>query len=185
MNSSHPIPFENLVAYWAGDLSPAETEQIDEHLMGCAACSSASARVAAVTEAIRNMLPPVISEAYLGQLRERGLAIEENAMRPGERRAVVFGPHLDLLVHRLGGMELAGAEEVRITIRVEETGETIMEHADVPFERDTGEVLLACQRHFAVFPPNIVAEVRAREPSGLERVAIYTIPHVYVERAGA
>jgi len=183
--SAHPIPFETLVAYWAEDLSADEIDRVDEHLMSCAACSAASVRVAAVTEAIRNMLPPFISEAHLRELRRRGLVIEENAMRPGERRQVVFGPHLDLLIHRLGGMDFAQVDEVRVTIKVEETGEVLMDHPDVPFDRDAGEVLVACQRHFAVFPRNIVAEVRAREHSGAERVAIYAIPHLFVAPAGA
>jgi hypothetical protein len=44
-------------------------------------------------------------------------------------------------------------------------------------------VLLACQRHFAAFPPNIVVEVRARDMEGSERTALYFIPHTFARRA--
>jgi hypothetical protein len=56
--------------------------------------------------------------------------------------------------------------------------------ANVPFDRDSGEVLIACQRHFVAFPPTIVAEVRARDATGSTRAARYPIPHVFERRAG-
>ena len=64
-------------------------------------------------------------------------------------------------------------------ITVEETGELLFEDPSAPFDRDSGEVLIACQRHFAGMPPNIVAEVRMRDALGAEQVARYLIPHVY------
>lgn len=176
---SRPIPPEQLTAYWSEDLSPEELDAVEAHLMGCPHCSEASARVAAITTALGAMVPVLVTRVALEELRGRGLRIVEGTLSPGERRPVVFERDVDLLIHRLGGLDLARVERVRFLLRVEETGEVILDDPRAPFERDTGEVLLACQRHFAAFPPNVVAEVRARDPSGAEHVATYVIPHTF------
>ena len=80
---AHPIPWATLVDYWAGDLDEAETATLDEHLFGCAACSATSARVAAVTEAVREALPAVVSRARVDRLR--GPAACASARTPSGR----------------------------------------------------------------------------------------------------
>jgi hypothetical protein len=180
---NHPTPFETLVAYWAGDLPAVETDAVDAHVMGCAACAAASERVAVITEGIRATVSPFITARELGALRARGLRIEENAMRPGQRTPVVFRADLDLLIHRLGGLDLARAERVQVTVRVEGSGEVLIQNPTAPFDAAAGEVMIACQRHFSAFPPNIVVEVAAREAGGAETHATYAIPHRF-EGAG-
>lgn len=53
MSCSTPVSWEDLVLYWAGDLAPEQVERLDEHLIGCTACSAQSARVSAVVEGLR------------------------------------------------------------------------------------------------------------------------------------
>jgi hypothetical protein len=55
---------------------------------------------------------------------------------------------------------------------------------DAPFDRARGEVLVACQQHYASYPPDTVAEVRVHDAEGRERLDTYTILHRY-ESAGA
>ena len=50
---------------------------------------------------------------------------------------------------------------------------------DVPFDAAAGEVLIACQRHYASFPPDIVFEVTAHRAGGPVLAARYTVLHVY------
>jgi hypothetical protein len=178
-----PIAFDTLVAYWAGDLSSAESDTVEEHVMGCASCSEASARVAAITEAVRGLIPPVVSREVLSKLRDRGVRIVDNPLRPGERKQAVFSENIDVLLHRLGGLDLSNATRVGVTVSVEETGDILFQTDDAPFDREAGEVLIACQKHFRAFPPNIVIGVRSRDESGRERSASYTIPHVFVDPA--
>src|SRR5262249_47881295 len=147
-----------LVAYWSGDLTPAENDAIEEHAMGCAACSTASARVAAIAEALRAQIPPVVTRELVAALRERGLRVVDNPVRPGERKLAVFTSEVDLMIHRLSGLDLTLAERVDVTVKVEETGDVIFQKQDAPFDRQAGEILIACHRHFSVFPPNIVFE---------------------------
>ena len=178
------ITWEELVGYWAGDLDPATVDRLDEHLMGCAECTAASSRISAVTEAVRGLIPTFADHATLASLRAKGHRIRENPVQPGDRRVVIFKADTDLLVHKLKGLDLSSATTGGIVVTVEETGDVLLAEPSVPFDRDSGELLILCQPHFAAFPPNIVAEVRTRDAAGTERVVRYPIPHVYEARAG-
>ncbi len=174
-----PLSWEELVAYWAGDLPAARTDAVDEHLMGCGPCSESSARVAAITETLRELIPPVIDHAALARLRAGGARIVENPLLPGERRTVIFPPGVDLLIHRLGGLDLSDAQSVSVTVTAETTGQVLMADPRAPFDPASGEVIIACQRHFATMPADIVVDVRAFDAAGIERRALYPIPHRY------
>lgn len=179
-----PLAWAELVDYWAGDLEPSELDRLDEHLLGCGACAEQSARVSAVTETVRGLIPPFVDHARMVAFRARGLRVKDNPIQPGSRTPVVFNVQAtDILLHRLVGLDLSAAERVGIQVTFEETGQVALEEPDVPFDRDSGEVLIACQRHFAAFPPNIVAEVTVHHAAGRARVARYAIPHVWEEVA--
>jgi hypothetical protein len=175
-----PIAFETLVAYWADDLASVESDRVEEHVTGCTSCTAASARVASIAEALRMQIPPVVSRETVAKLRARGLRIVENPMRPAERKEAVFSPSIDVLLHRLGGLDFSRATRVGVTVSVEETGDVLFHNDDAPFDREAGEVLIACQKHFRALPPNIVIGVCTRDESGHESLAAYTIPHVFV-----
>lgn len=178
MSCSLPVPWEDLVAYWAGDLAPADMDRIDEHLMGCESCSAESARVCAIALAIREAIPPVVGLATLRALRARGLRIEENEFVPGQRQSVVFPRGVDLLIHHLVGLDLSNAERVRVVVRTESTGEVRFDEPNAPFDRREG-ILIACQQHYRAMPPDTLFEVHAIEASGAEHTATYAIPHVF------
>jgi hypothetical protein len=179
MSCSSPLSNEQLVAYWANDLEPAALEAIEDHLFACDACFASAERVAALAHAFRTALPPVISQTELDGLRAKGLAIVENTFEAGVRKAVVFERGVDLLIHRLGGLDLAGAERVAVTVRNESGGHTIFEEMFAPFDRERGEVLIACQRHFAAYPPDVVFDVRVYRPAAAPALATYIIPHAF------
>ena len=177
MSCKAPISWEELVSYWAGDLTPSEVDRLDEHLLGCAACSAESARVAAVAQALRTFVPPVVTREALGYLRAQGLRIEEDQFLPGQRKGVLFRADVDLMILRLAGLDLSQATQVRLTVRAESTGQVLTEEQSVPFDSDG--VLVACQRHFVSAPHDILFEVRAVSASGAEQSGIYTVPHVF------
>ncbi len=176
---------EEIVAYWANDLPAADVDRLDEHFMGCAACSETSARIAVLAEAMRTIIPPVVDHAALAALRARGYRVRENPLQPGERKPAVFEAETDLLIHRLAGLDLTEATKVGLLMTVEETGDVLLDDPSVPFDRDSGELLIACQRHFASLPPNIVVQIKVRDAAGAESVAHYPIPHVFEPRPGA
>ena len=173
------ISFETLVAYWANDLPAAESESVEMHVMGCASCTATSARIAAIAAAIGAQIPPFVSREDVAKLRARGLRVVDNAVQVGERKEAAFPAGVDILLHRLGGLDLSRATRVGVTVKVGETGDVIFQTGDAPFDREAGEVLIACQKHFSAFPPDIVFEVRSYDASHAETLAVYAVPHVY------
>lgn len=174
-----PLAWSRLVDYWAGDLDVAASEDVEEHVFGCAACAAESARVAEITEALRAELPVVLSAEQVGELRARGLVVEENPVVPGTRRTVEFRKGVDILLHRLQGLQLTDAQSVRVTVRTESTGQVITEDHFAPFDRTRGEVVIACQRHFSEMPPDITFDVSAEDSAGRVSRATYYVPHVF------
>ena len=53
-------------------------------------------------------------------------------MRPGERAPVLFRRDVDLLIHRLGELDLSRAERVQVRVSSEKTGEVMMESRGRP-----------------------------------------------------
>lgn len=176
---SSPLPWETLVAYWAGDLDATQTDQVDEHVMGCDLCSEASARVAQITEGVRAMIPAFVSPERVAALRARGLRILENQVVAGTSKTAVFPLGADMILHRLGGLDLERVENAQVTVLHEETGQVLLVDENAPFDKDAGEILVACQRHFGTDTRTIVFEVRTRDRSGATQLARYAIPHVF------
>ena len=172
------LDFATLVDYWTRDLSAAQTDDVEAHLFACDACSAEAERVAKIAGVFRTFLPPAISPEQLDELKARGLAIEENRFAPGTRTTVTFPAQLDLLIHHLTGLDLSGADRVELTVRSASAG---LVHHDpfAPFDAARGEVLIACQKHFAVFPPDIVFDVDVHRGSAPPARSTYEIPHVF------
>jgi len=177
MTCPDPIAWDTLVDYWAADLDPTATDDVEDHLFGCPACTAAAARVAAITEALRAALPPVLSRARIEQLRTRGARIRENTFSPGQRREVLFARDADLLIHRLAGLDLAQADRVDFRITDEATGDLIAAVEAVPFDPAEGAVYVACQRHYGTLPADTVMSVAVHAPGTPPRTATYTILH--------
>lgn len=176
---TQPISWSDLVEYWAGEVDAAEVDRIDEHLFGCESCSALSQRLAQIAAALRNSPPPVVSAADVDALRSRGLVIEENRFLPGEVEVAHFRADVDVMIHRLGGLDLTGVERVSVLIGFESSEDVQFEDYFVPFDRALGEVWIACQRHFAGLPPDVVFEVRAHHGDGAVTSARYSVPHTF------
>lgn len=176
---SEHVSDERLVAYWANELSASEVDAVDEHVFACDACARSSSRIATIAAAFRSGVPPVVSRAEIEEHRARGAVVRENEFRPGEQRPVVFDRDVDLLIHRLGGLDLSSAKRVDVVVRTDR-GTQFHDHY-VPFDRDRGEVLIACQRHFEPLGADVVFDVHVHhEAPGVTTVATYDIPHTFV-----
>jgi hypothetical protein len=177
MSCTNAIPWTTLVDYWARDLNDDATEALEDHLFGCAECTTASARVAAVTEAVRSAIPPLVSRRHVERLRASGARVRENDFAPGERREVEFTRDADLLIHRLGGLDLTEATRVDLRITQESTGALIAAVEGGAFDPQEGAVLIACQRHYQALPADTVMSVAIHAPGVPPRTATYTILH--------
>lgn len=175
-----PLSHEKLVAYWANELAPDEVPAIDEHLFGCDACTVANDRMSRIVQGVRTMVPPVVSRAEVDVLRARGLVVIANEFAPGVRKSIRFERDTHVMIHHLGGLELRDAERVAVTVR-SESGPTMYEDVAAPFDSERGEVLIACQRHFADMPDDVAFDVRVhRRGDAAPTVTTYFIPHEFV-----
>lgn len=146
-----PILHETLVALWTGELSEEEARPLEEHLFECDACAEVSRRLGLLVTELRAHLPVVLSHAHRARLAAAGMRVRNTEVQPGIDARVFFAPDLDLLVHVLRA-DLAGIERVDLEFVTAE-GPPLLAVQDVPFDPGSGEVLLACQRHFqAIFP---------------------------------
>jgi hypothetical protein len=179
-----PLAFETLVAYWAGDLPARESDELEEHLFSCDACTKASARVAAITEVVRALVPPVVTRATVDALRARGHVVEDNVVTSEARSHAVFRGQ-DFVIHHLTGLALEDAERVAVSARAEETGELMLDVPSAPFDAAAGEVLIACRRHFAAFPPNVVFEVTTSARGGATRSTRFVVEHTFDAHVGS
>lgn len=170
------LSFESLVSYWAGDLGAAETDDVEAHVFACATCTTMSERIAAVTEKMRSLEPAVISAARLGELRAAGRRIQDNVVAPGARNRVVFSAQ-EFIVHHLGGLDLTDVDRVGLVVRADGTDHVVTEFPSAPFDAASGEILIACQRHFVVFPPNIAFEVTTFARGEAKNVTRYVVEH--------
>jgi hypothetical protein len=146
MTCQEPVPFETLVALWTGDLGPDESDRAEQHLFACDACADASDRLGKLAAGLWQVIPPVISHAHRDRLVAAGTRIRYTPVKAGVETDAYFVPDVDLLVHVLEA-DLTGAERVDVQL-LDAQGVVRLELAHVPFDGQTGEVLIACQRHY-------------------------------------
>ena len=175
--------YETLVALWTGELDEAQAETVDEHVFSCDACAATMERLAKVIGALREKLPFVISHAHRDRLAAAGTRIHVTNLEPApDRRATKsarFTSEVDLLVHALHA-DLSNADRVDVEI-ASPTGELRYTLEAVPFDRQKGEVLIACGRHYEpMFPAgDPIFSVHAVEAGERRAVGDYVVAHVW------
>jgi hypothetical protein len=163
-----------LAAYWLGDLDDAEEQALEEHLWGCDACLAASERTDALVLALRERIPPLLSERAMAVLEARGLRLRRTVVRRGERKVVEFGRDVDLLVHRL---QVGDAE--RVDLEVVDAASGAFLFAIPGMAVDGGELNLVCRRHYAEsLPPDASFRLWAGEGDARRLVGEYGVMHV-------
>jgi anti-sigma factor RsiW len=172
-----PIAAERLLDYLLGELVAADEDALEAHLFSCARCAREAERLAGVATAVSRVIPPVLSRSRFEALASAGLVAQESALSPGDVTRVVYPPAGKLLVLHMRGADLADARRVDVELRTP-AGEALARLDDVPFDAARGELLVACQRHFAeTFPQDVVFALE--RVSGEERrpLAEYTVLH--------
>jgi hypothetical protein len=169
--------FETLVALWAGDLDESEAMSIDEHVFGCDACTAASTRLAQLVGGLRETIPFVISHAHRDRLAADGSRIRVTRVEPNATAHAHFAPEVDLLVHALRG-DFSLAERVDISISSPTDPRRIVVQ-EVAFDRESGEILIACQRHYEPMfsGGDLVFSVDAIERGQPRRIGDYLVVH--------
>jgi hypothetical protein len=174
---SHLAP-QQFAAYWLGDLGDADQAQLEEHVFDCGQCAAESERMAALTQALGELLPSVISARRLGRLRSEVPALKQLRVAPGGHGTVEFGPGEKSFVITLAA-ELSDLTYVEFSIERPD-GTPLVELQGAPVDPLSGGVHVVCQRHFIEggFPKQVQMRLRASRNGQTEDLGLYRIDHV-------
>lgn len=177
-----PLGFEDIVDYWAGDLTPAEEDRIDEHVFACALCARALSDAAALGAGIaavarHGRLHTVVTDTILNRLAADGVRIR--TFTP-EAHAVIpcaVWEDDDLIVSRIRA-DLSGVDSVTIVAR-RESGEEISRLAGIAVHPGQHEILNAfsAERLRALPSTRVLITVTTPAGSGDRTLAEYTLEH--------
>lgn len=142
-----PIPLEQLIAYWLGELDEAAQAPLEAHYLGCEHCAKRLEWLAACAAGVRAAVRGgavflSLTPAFLEAMKRAGLRVREYAAAPGESVDCTIRAEDDAVVSRLR-TSLAGAKRVDALHSVDAGGGRIERWriADLPFDADSGEVI--------------------------------------------
>ncbi len=132
-----------LIAYWLGELDPADEAALEEHYLGCADCATRLAEVEALAAGVRGAfgagrVGAVLAPAFVDRLRSSGVRLREYRVPRNGSVNCSVGPEDQVLLSRLEA-PLEGLERVD-AVRVDGDMHRL---EDVPFDAARGEVVLA------------------------------------------
>jgi len=140
---SHTCPdLATLLGYWFGELDETREAAIEEHYLGCAACSAQLEEVEALGAGVRRAfaeghVTAVISSAFAERLRHRGLHLREYRVPCNGSVNCTVAPEDDVLLSRLQ-VPLQGVERIDLLVAPAD-----LRLEDVPFDAASGEVVVA------------------------------------------
>jgi hypothetical protein len=174
---SNPIQWHTLVDLWTGSLPPEQASAVEEHVFACDDCARASDRLAKLVHTLRDMVPPVISHRVCDRLREKGRRIRFTPVEADVAARARFTSDVDLLIHVLRA-DVTKAERIDMEV-VTPDGTPQLSFEHVPFDASTGEVLVACQRHYqGMFPSDdTIFRLHAFEGGERRRLGDYFVHH--------
>jgi hypothetical protein len=177
-----PLSWETLIAYWLGELDPADEARAEEHYLGCPQCSHRLEQLAALAHGVRAVarqsgVPMIVNDQFVHRLSEDGLRVREYRVPRNGSVNCTVAPDDDFVVGRLEA-PLKGAQRVDL-VTLDSDGNIQMRQQDVPFVAESGGV---------VFSPSIamlrglsVATLRVRllavDADGEHTLGDYTFNH--------
>jgi hypothetical protein len=179
---AEPLDLAALIDYWLGDLGPDEEARVEEHLLGCAACSQRMADLVALAGGVRRlaslgMVRTVVTAAFLQHLVDEGLRIREYQLAPGGSVACTVTPLDDLVASRLTA-DLRGARRVDL-VECDADGREEGRLEDIPVSASAREVILLERIDAVRALPACVLRRRlvAPEADGERLLGEYTFVH--------
>jgi hypothetical protein len=177
-----PIEFADVVDYWAGDLTRAEEDRIEEHVFTCADCAQEFAAAEALARSIaavarEGRLHSVVNDAILNRLAADGVRIRMYTLEGAAIVPCAVWADDDLVVARIRA-DFAEVDSVSIVTR-QASGEEISRLSDIAVRPGQREILNALSAaHLRKLPPTRV-RVTVTSPigSGERTIAEYTLEH--------
>ena len=176
-----PIEDRTLVEYWLGELDEAAEARIDEHALGCDACSQRLAEIVALADGIRatfrrGAMRVFVTDAFVKAAAEHGARVREYRVPRNGSVNCSVAPDDDMLVARLEA-PLAGVHRLdAISYR---DGAAADVFTDIPFDPATGEVVITPKIAHIRTLPSHRQRIRlvAVEDGGERIIGDYTFNH--------
>jgi hypothetical protein len=187
-----PIGFPDVVDYWAGDLTRAEEDRIEDHMFTCAECArevaAAEALVRGIAAVVRDgRLHSVVTDAVLNRLSADGVRVRTFTLEGDAVVPCAVWADDDLVVARIRA-DLSGVDSVTIVTR-EASGREISRLSDVAVRPGQREILNAFSAAQLRRLPATRVQVTVTAPagSGERTIAAYTLEHAgaFERRPGA
>lgn len=177
-----PLAWDELIAYWLGELAPTDEARIEEHYLGCAECSHRLEQLAALADGVRSLartsgVDMVVSDEFVRRLTQDGLRVREYRVPRNGSVNCTAGPEDDFVVARLEA-PLADVQRVDL-LTLDRDGNPAMRQHDVPFSADRGDVVFSTGIDKLRALPASVFRVRllAVDESGERALGDYTFNH--------
>jgi len=182
MRCPAPIGFADVVDYWAGELTRADEDRIEEHVFACADCARELAAAEALARGVaavarEGRLHGVVTDAILNRLAADGVRIRMFTLEgTGVIPCAVWADD-DLVVSRIRA-DFGGVDAVTIVTR-QASGDEIGRLSDVAVRPGQREILNAFSAaHLRALPTTRVhVSVTTSTGDGERTLAEYTLEH--------
>jgi hypothetical protein len=145
MRCDAPIGFETLIEYWLGEVQQGSEAALEEHLFGCASCTKRLEGLVALASGVRATVAEgrvslAVSVRFVETMRQAGLRLREYRVEPGGSVNCTIQADDDAVISRIRA-PLSGVKRIDV-VRSMGGGVPDARVADVPFDPETGEVLI-------------------------------------------
>lgn len=182
MTCKDPIGFETLAAYWLGEVPEEREAMLEEHLFGCAYCSGRLEELVALAAGVRAAVKDgkvslVVSDPFVEAMKRAGLSLREYQVDPGGSVNCTIRADDDAVISRLRA-PLAGVQRLDL-VRMRSGGEPDVRVTDVPFDAETGEVLVIPSAAWLKTMSTFTMRMRliAVGEAGEQQIGDYTFNH--------
>ncbi len=169
---------ETIAAWTLGELDDASAAAFEEHYFSCDSCFDRAEKLQRVHRKLERALPGVLNRARTERLARAAPSLVTVRVAPGERAHIELGGARPFGIWVMNA-PLAGVERVDLEASAGD-GTPLFSLADVPFDRERGEVVLACQVHYRDLP---IRDLRVRltkvDAEGAQPLAEYVLEHTF------
>jgi hypothetical protein len=173
-------PDNQTLAQWVlGELSEAEGSSFEEHYFVCDTCLERAQGLMGMVERLRASLPSVLTAERRRRLEADVVGLSVVDVQPGQRAAMRLGRTLPLGIWVMHA-PLERATRIDLEACAPE-GHVLFTLEHVPFDKERGEVVLACQLHYRALhtPAELHVRLMANGPAGRRPVGEYILDHEF------
>lgn len=170
---------ETIAAWTLDELEPEAAEAFEEHYFGCDACLAQAQALRRIVTELGAALPPILTEARRHALAASHPGHTVVDVHPGQTASLALGNAAPV---GLWVMHAPLADAARVDFEARDAqGGLMFALNDVPFDRERGEVVLACQVHYRALPgtARMQATVTSTDTRGARAASSYVLDHFF------